>query len=236
MTILDYLEDTYKFKSEATFLELCETEKGQAVILDHTIFYPQGGGQPADHGTIISTNNIFTVTDVRLDETGTVLHFGTFQKESFSKENKVTLEVDEKRRLLNARLHSAGHLLDVAVDNVGIQGLTPTKGYHFTEGPYVEYEGILENAAEWIPKLENEVNKLIDANLKIEKESLTYDQAKSRGIFAPAGKSVQVINFEGAKGCGCGGTHIKSTKEIGRISIRKIKSKKGITKISYSLE
>ncbi len=50
------------------------------------------------------------------------------------------------------------------------------------------------------------------------------------------GKSVQVVNFEGNEGCGCGGTYINSAKEIGRITIRKIKSKKGVTRVSYSLD
>ena len=79
MTKLNYLDDTYLLESKATFIEIKENEKGKAVILDETIFYPQGGGQPADTGKIILDNNIFSVTDVRLDENGIVWHFGEFQ-------------------------------------------------------------------------------------------------------------------------------------------------------------
>lgn len=52
-------------------------------------------------------------------------------------------QIDEARRRLHARLHSAGHALDVAMARIGLGGecLKPTKGYHFQEGPYVEYEG-----------------------------------------------------------------------------------------------
>lgn len=52
-------------------------------------------------------------------------------------------QIDEARRRLHARLHSAGHALDVAMARIGLGGecLKPTKGYHFADGPYVEYEG-----------------------------------------------------------------------------------------------
>jgi Ser-tRNA(Ala) deacylase AlaX len=82
MTKLNYLEDTYLFESEATFVEIRENEKGKAIILDETIFYPQGGGQPADRGEITSGDSVFTVNDVRLAEDGIVWHFERLKKET----------------------------------------------------------------------------------------------------------------------------------------------------------
>ena len=118
MTKLNYLDNTYLFESEAIFIEIKENEKGKAVILDETIFYPQGGGQPADRGEIVSGDNIFAVSDVRLDETGTVGHFGEFKQGEFKQDDKVDLKIDKDRRILNAKLHSAGHLLDCAVSKI----------------------------------------------------------------------------------------------------------------------
>ena len=112
MTKLNYLSNTYLFDSEAIFVEIKENEKGKAVILDKTIFYPQGGGQPADKGKIISGDTIFIVNDVRIDEVGIVWHFGEFSNGQFKIGNKVILKIDKDRRKLNAKLHSAGHLLD----------------------------------------------------------------------------------------------------------------------------
>ncbi|PIS39583.1 MAG: alanyl-tRNA editing protein AlaX, partial [Candidatus Nealsonbacteria bacterium CG08_land_8_20_14_0_20_38_20] len=114
MTKLNYFDNTYLFESEAIFIEIKENEKGKAVILDATIFYPQGGGQPADKGEIVSGDNIFVVSDVRLDESGTVWHFGEFKTGEFKQGDKVDLKIDKDRRILNAKLHSAGHLLDCA--------------------------------------------------------------------------------------------------------------------------
>lgn len=235
MTTLKYLSDTYLFESDATFIEIREHEKGLAVILDETIFYPQGGGQPADQGEIISPNAQFIVRDVRLDETGTVLHFGEFLHGEFQKGEKVHLKLNSERRILHAKLHSGGHLLDCAVTKLGIKELKPAKGYHFPDGPYVEYEGMLEYPEELLSILEKTANDLIAENIAIIKEELSCEEATHRGIHAPPGKSARIVNLEGYEGCGCGGTHVNRSSEIGKINIRKIKSKGGKTSIAYSL-
>ncbi len=236
MTKLNYLNDTYLFESNAIFVEIKENEKGNAVILDETIFYPQGGGQPADKGEIVSENAVFLVIDVRLDEKGTVWHFGEFKNGEFQKGEKVILKIDKDRRILNAKLHSAGHLLDCAVTKMGIENLKPTKGFHFPDGPYVEYDGTVENPAELIPELEKTINDLIEQDLKIEKVDLSPEEAKQQEIRVPQGKPAHIVRFAGFPTCGCGGTHINSASEIGKVIVRKIKSKKGKTKIAYSVE
>ena len=53
--------------------------------------------------------------------------------------------------------------------------------------------------------------------------------------MAPQGKSVRTVNFMGYSPCGCGGTHVTSSKKIGRITIKKIRNKKGNTRISYQI-
>jgi Ser-tRNA(Ala) deacylase AlaX len=236
MTKLNYLDNTYLFESEAIFVEIKENEKGKAIILDETIFYPQGGGQSADKGEIVLANNIFVISDVRLDETGTVWHFGEFKNGSFKQGDKVRLKIDKDKRILNAKLHSAGHLLDCAVTKMGIENLKPTKGFHFPDGPYVEYNGIIENPAEIIPILQKNIDELIAQNLQVEKKDLSTEEAQKMGIWAPIGKSARVVNFAGFPICGCGGTHVNSASEIGKIVIRKIKSNQGKTRIAYAIE
>ena len=55
------------------------------------------------------------------------------------------MEIDGEFRAMNARIHSAGHLLDMAMNRAGRTDLKPGKGYHFVEGPYVEYIGNVDN-------------------------------------------------------------------------------------------
>ncbi len=220
----------------AEFKGVRDMERGKSVILDQTIFYPQGGGQPSDHGEIHTENGVFKVTDVRLDEDGVVHHFGAFTKGNFSIGETVQLRIDIERRVENAKIHSAGHLLDIAVGKVGISDIKATKGYHFPNGPYVEYEGTLENPQEFIPKLEEAIKELIAKDIEVEKKDLLPEEAERRGLWAPPGKSVRTIGFKGYNSCGCGGTHVRSTGEIGKVKVRKISSKKGKVRISYLVE
>lgn len=236
MTKLNYLDNTYLFESEAIFIEIKENEKGKAIILDQTIFYPQGWWQPADKGEIISGENIFIINDIRLDETGIVWHFGEFKNNEFKQGDKVVLKVDKDKRILNAKLHSAGHLLDCAVSKMNISNLKPIKGFHFPNGPYVEYEGTIENPTELIPILQKNINELIAQNLQVEKKDLNPKQAQEKWVYAPTGKLARVVNFKGFPICGCWGTHVNNTSEIGKINIRKIKSTQGKTKIAYVIE
>src|SRR5580704_14499234 len=114
-TNLVYLDDTYKFEDTARVLSLQHVEgKGDSLILDRTIFYPQGGGQPADRGSITGDSGTFVVEDVRqLD--GVVHHFGHFSTGSLLDNAAVRLCLESPLRLRNARLHSAGHIIDAAV-------------------------------------------------------------------------------------------------------------------------
>jgi Ser-tRNA(Ala) deacylase AlaX len=147
----------------------------------------------------------------------------------------VILKINKDRRILNAKLHSAGHLLDCAVLKMGIKNLKPTKGFHFPDGPYVEYDGIIENPAEAILVLQKNVDDLIKQNLSVERKDLSPEEARAKGVWAPAGKSARVVNFAGFSICGCGGTHVNMASEIGKITIRKIKSNQGETRIAYSI-
>ena len=234
MTKLIYLSNSYLAKSNAVLIEERKDDLGLALILDQTIFYPQGGGQPSDTGIISASNFCFNVEKVRLNENGEVLHYGEYEQGRLQS-GPVQIQINIESRIVNAKVHSAGHLLDCAVTALGIESLIPTKGFHFPEGPYVEYDGILENHNEWISPLEKKINELVNQNIKIEDYLLSSEEAAQKGVWAPAGKSARVVVFDGYEGCGCGGTHVSSTSEIGKMKIRKIKVKKGVTRIAYAI-
>ena len=143
MTELVYWEDTYLFVyKEAVVTNIKQDNDKQVVILNKTIFHPQGGGQPSDTGNIISTSDPshrFNVTGCKLID-GEVHHYGNFEGKEYIIGEEVEQQIDENKRKLYAMLRSAGHLLDSAVKDLGLE-LVPTKGYHFPESPYVEYAG-----------------------------------------------------------------------------------------------
>ncbi|MFB6257979.1 MAG: alanyl-tRNA editing protein [Flavobacteriales bacterium] len=236
MTGLDYLDDPYLLEGRATVKEFQDHEKGKALILDRTIFHPQGGGQPADRGWIEGDKGTLEVQDVRMNEDGEVLHFISTDDKGFQEGETVILKLDADGRKFHARLHTAGHLLDHAVQEAGIEGLEPGKGFHFPDGPYVEYEGNLEDAKEWASTVERIANELVDEDLPVEAYELSPEEAAERGVSAPEGKPARVVRIGEFPPIGCGGTHVKRTSEIGRIRVRKMKSKKGKTKVGYEVE
>ena len=236
MTKLIYLNDTYLSTLNATIINELNDANGLAIIVDRTIFYPQGGGQPSDVGFIKSDHATYKVSSVRLNDSGLVLHYGEYIEGAFAVGQQINLSIDLDKRIVNARVHSAGHLLDCAVSSLDLAHLKPTKGFHFPEGPYVEYEGVLENKNDWINPIQEKINDLVKENIQISNYSLSFEEAAQKKIWAPAGKSARVVDFEGFEGCGCGGTHVLNSSEIGEISIRKIKVKKGVTRIAYALK
>ena len=123
-TVALYQTDTRLLTSNATVLAVEPLDGGQgwAVVLDQTIFHPQGGGQPADVGTLEGeTGAPFAVNIVKKGPTGVVRHEGaSAAAPAFAAGSRVRCAVSEPARLLNARVHSAGHLIDVAMTNCGM--------------------------------------------------------------------------------------------------------------------
>ena len=226
MTELLYLKDTYLFSWSAGIVETWRDESGDSIILDQTLFYPQWGGQPSDIGLISNESAIFRVTRVRIDEQGIVSHSGIYESWRFEVGMTVTMHIDEARRLQNARNHSAGHLIDVAMKQIGCDQLKPTKWHHFPDGCYVEYQWRLDD--DITDRLQAEVERLIAEDIRV---IVTTDTT----LRSPIGKIPRYVAFDGYEWCGCGGTHVRSSLEIGSIIIRKIKSKDDTVKVSYSV-
>lgn len=242
----DYLEDTYKFELTATVLDIKPDEKDEKtfrVLLDKTIFHPQGGGQPSDEGSISTSSSKFIVSDLIFDrETELLWHKGKFEDSQFAVGETVNLKINEEKRKLNARLHSAGHIIDIAVARLGLKW-EPGKGYHFPNGAYVEYAGTIPADK---PDLKIELQAIVE---QVIKETSEEDSAKVQvwkyeeagkyievPSYLPAGKPIRFVKLSGEdKGCPCGGTHVKHLKEIGKLSVEKIQKKGKNLRVSYSL-
>lgn len=241
-TYLKYMEHGYLLTDTATIIDTTtlETEK-KSLILDQTIFYPQGGGQPYDQGVIKKSDNSasFSVEEVRFKD-GIVYHIGTIQKGDFNKSDNVILSVDEERRTFNSRNHSAGHIIDIAMRNIGMQ-LTPGSGYHYPQGAYVEYEGTLEEdvRAKLKTDLEHQANILIEKAVPVSIKMVSLDELKKLAHFVPdyipKDKPCRAMIVKGYTAIPCGGTHVQNTNEIRHITIDKISNKKGNVRVSYSI-
>lgn len=245
-TLLEYLDDTYKLASTANVVKTEELPNPEgknhqrfSIVLDKTIFYPQGGGQPYDTGFISSKNGKFLVQETRFSE-GLVNHIGVFETGFFQSGDNVGLSVNGERRLLLSKLHTAGHLLDVSMINLGYE-LPPTKGYHFPDSPYVEYAGEIpvEERKNLCIKLEAELKKMIAEGREIKKFIVENEDELKKFCkvvpdYIPKDKPVRIVAVAGYN-CPCGGTHVKNTSELGNIQVTKIKVKGGNVRVSYNL-
>jgi Ser-tRNA(Ala) deacylase AlaX len=145
-TDLLYLKEFNVVMATAKVQAIRETEDGRSDIqLDSTCFYPRGGGQDWDEGNIQTSDASFHVEEVRLDADGIVHHIGSFTNGHFEIGEVVQCEVDKERRFVNTRLHSAAHVVDLAVDRLNLPWI-PAKGAHYPHMSFVEYEG--ETASE----------------------------------------------------------------------------------------
>lgn len=218
-------------QSTATLISSFLGEDGRhGLILDSTIFHPQGGGQPSDTGFITDVSNSlfkFIVQDVR-SKNGIVYHYGVFEKAGKDVEVsvQVVLSVDESKRKLNSRLHSAGHLLDACLQKVGLAHLEPSKGYHFPDGPYVEYKGLVSQAElqSKQKELELEANKLISKGGKVSVALYSYEEAAELcggGLpdYIPKGSTPRVVKLGDFPGCPCGGTHVSDISDLVKMKV-----------------
>jgi Ser-tRNA(Ala) deacylase AlaX len=237
-TKLLYLEDHNALQTNAAVVDVRDEEGRMIVVLDQTVFYPQGGGQPFDTGKITGETGEFVVEEVRFaDEV--VRHIGTMKSGNLKNGDAVRLDVDAERRRLNSRLHSAGHVVDMAVNALNL-GWRPGKGYHFPNGPYVEYEGSLTDTDKETlkAKIEEASNAFVrggrDTTIVFMEKEKMHEVCAFVPEYLPEGKPGRVVMY-GDFGVPCGGTHVNNLSEIGPLVIRKLKQEGANIRVGYGL-
>lgn len=228
-TKLVYYEDMYLTKLTANIIDIKLIENQKYLILDKTIVFPEGGGQPSDVGTI---SNI-KVSDLKF-KNGQVLHH--VDSNDFEIGDEVNLEINWANRYKYMKIHSAGHLLHEILLDID-PTLEATKGYHHDES-YLIYKGNIPIDA--IPIIESSFNNTIKKDLEIlcdytDLETLSKD-ARSVPKNLPLGKKLRRLKIGNYPSMADGGIQVKSTKEIGDIKITKIDYSEELSTIYYQLD
>ncbi len=242
MTELLYMQDFDVESCSAVVKSVLDTEDNRTDIeLDKTCFYPRGGGQDWDTGIIQKDDSVFNVEQVHLDENGVVHHIGSFKSGELKAGDSVECSVTHDRRVINTRLHSAGHVIDMAIDSLGLDWVA-TKGQHYPHLSAVEYSGT------WQPEKQEEMRLSIEqrANELIEKDnenSLEFMPVEEMHKVVrhvpdniPKNKPGRVVMYGDNFGIPCGGTHVKHLKQIGSVKVPKLKEKKGVIRVSYAVK
>ena len=232
-----YLEDTYQFSATAVVVANGQqSDSGSwGLLLDATPFHPQGGGQPADTGLIRNHQGVEWQVMAAQMVGSRVVHQGALEP-PFVQGDVVECVIDEQGRRRAARVHSAGHLIDVAMTQCGCP-LRPTKGFHFPAGAYVEYAGILtvDERRELLPRLQTALDALVQQAAPTSVFSVAASELGEHCAITvlptnyqqdlDPDKQVRVVEIGGIC-CPCGGTHVGDTSQIGQVVLKSIKKKR----------
>jgi alanyl-tRNA synthetase len=209
-------------KDGATVSQLQAGEQGE-VVLDHTPFYAESGGQVGDTGQLIAAGGVrFDVADTR-KRGSAFTHIGQLQGGSLQVGDAVDAQVDGARRAHIRRNHSATHLLHAA--------LRERLGTHVTQkGSLVTSERLRFDFAHHQPvtadelrAIEQRVNEQVRANAAAQTRVMPYDQAVAAGAMALFGEKyadeVRVLQLGSFSVELCGGTHVERAGDIGLFKI-----------------
>jgi phenylalanyl-tRNA synthetase alpha chain len=220
MTKLIYMTDSYQQQRMARVVSCTQRGSGWEIVLDQTIFYPQGGGQPSDKGTITGKKGNAIVRHVRM-QGDDVIHECSVSGMIESDES-VQCAIDWTSRYHNMRVHSAGHVVHEAVGLVAPY-LEPIKGEH-GKNAFIEYKGSLP--IDKSARIEQYANDLVKQDLPLTTEFVTLDELKARASYVPehlpTHKPLRILSVGGYPPIPDGGTQVKSTKEIGEITISSV--------------
>jgi alanyl-tRNA synthetase len=190
------------------------------IVLDNTPFYPEGGGQVGDKGTLVSANETIDIIDTK-KENNLILHFAKQLPEN--RNASFAAKVNTNLRTATSKNHSATHLMHLALRNI--------------LGTHVEQKGSLVNpnylrfdfshfskvTDEELRQVEASVNAQIESQIQLQEfRSIPIQQALEQGAMALFGEkygdNVRMIEFGNSKEL-CGGIHVKNTAEIWHFKI-----------------
>ncbi|KAF2097537.1 hypothetical protein NA57DRAFT_58115 [Rhizodiscina lignyota] len=226
-----------------------------------TIFHAQGGGQPSDVGAMSAPGVEFDVLSVRHAPNHRVLHLGNFKDgQNFKTEVEITQRVDEATRLLHSRIHTAGHLLSLAIRSLSASASAPPastivlfptpddgkallpeieelKASHYPGAAFVEFKGLIPGDAK--AAIQSRCDEIVAADLPVQCHWWEEGELRTRcanvtesidGLLEEiedGKKQARAMEVVGLGAYPCGGTHVGTTLDVGRVVVRNIKRAKG---------
>ena len=235
MTQLLYQTDSYLKEFDAIVTAI-DTEN-HGVALDRSAFYPGGGGQPADDGSLITGESTYQVERVKR-VSGEVVHIIASEGELPNIGDAVHGQLNWQRRYRLMRTHTAMHILcgvvfrdyGALVTGGNMEGLKGRMDFEF-ESMHKELVSAIETS------INQEVNNArnLDVNILPRQEAFEIpDLIRTKINLLPEGiAEVRIVEIQGLDLQADGGTHVKNTSEVGKLKVTKYKSKGAINKRIY---
>ena len=192
------------------------------VVLDHTPFYAEMGGQIGDHGVLAGKNGVVTVSDVQKTKDGKYMHIGVVTEGEISVEDEVEAKVDPAYRQAICRAHTTTHLLQKALRKVLGDHVEQAGSYTANDHIRFDFTHFAALTPEELEQVEELVNEAILAGSPVITEEMSIDEAKKKGAMALFGEKygevVRVVQAGDSVEL-CGGTHLDNTAKAGMCKI-----------------
>lgn len=223
MTEKVFYQDSYQKTHRSVIRDIVDG----GVVLESTIFYPLGGGQPGDTGSLSVGGVEHRIVDTRFsDDRRTIVHYlGTDDLTGVRAGELAELKLDWERRHRHMRMHTCMHLMCSLISaqaTGGSVGETESRIDFDLQGQVVDKDSLTVA-----------INQLISKDLPVTIDSISDEELKrnpglvrTMSVQPPTGQGqVRTVRIEETDYQPCGGTHVHSTGEIGEVAITKIKSK-----------
>ena len=230
-----YLDDDHCFEADASVVAVREN----AVAFDRTCFYPGGGGQPPDQGTVrVQSGETLEIVAVHADPDEVVWHLTKSPPPPNIVGQVARLILNRERRLALARHHTVLHVLNtIALRDYGgwITGVQIAADYSRIDFRLDGFSATLR------ADLEKRVNAVLAGNHALKSYYIAEDEFLKRDdlfrtleVKPPVSQGqVRVVEIEGFDAQACGGTHVSTTAEVGRFSIFRTENKGKLNKRLY---
>ena len=215
-----FREDSYLKECAATVVQAGDG----TVVLDQTICYPMGGGQPGDTGALNFEGVRVPVVDTRYGEDGAILHILEEGSTCPAVGSRVSVVLDWERRYRHMRMHTAMHLLG-SILRFGVTG-----GNISAQKSRLDFD--MEDTVDK-EAVQNAMDELVAAGHAVscrwiseEELDAQPDLVRTMSVQPPRGKGkVRLLEIDGVDLQPCGGTHLRSTVEVGAVRIGKVEKK-----------
>jgi len=223
MTDRLYFADSYLTSFTARVTDRADREGRPAVALDRSAFYPEGGGQPADRGTL----NGVPVLDVQSDDDGTVWH----TLESPLGADQVEAKVDWIRRFDHMQQHHGQHLLSAAFEELFN---LKTVAFHLG-ADYATIDLGGDASEDQLLAAEDRTNQVIWEDHPVQTRFVTPEELATLPLRKPppVAGAIRVVSVQGFDHSACGGTHPRSTGAVGLLHIRRREKRGAETRIEF---
>ncbi len=233
MTTRLYYHDSFLYEFQAQVLESVEREGKNGLVLDRTAFYPTSGGQVHDTGVLAFGNareNRVSVLDVVDDEDGRIIHFTSAPVASGT---TVYGSIDAARRRDHMQQHTGQHVLSAAFIRLFE---IPTMSFHMgVESCTIDLEtkSLSDVQVQAAEKLANEI---VTEDRAVNIRFVSLEEARQRGVRKLPPKQtgqLRLIDITEFDLTACGGTHARSTGQVGAILLRKVEKVKQGARVEF---